>query len=151
MADTVIYCIKHPDDNTVWYVGKTHVGIEQRFYEHMFEARSGESAKCKWIRSLVEQGKQPIIEVIETCEHEKWPEREQFWIRHYREINPELTNGDIIKLYPDEKIEEPRQTAKLWTKTIRKLALLRGYTGEPAISIVGRLVEAELAKVEKAS
>lgn len=46
------------------------------------------------------------------------------------------------------KTDEPRQTTKLLQKTIRKLALLRGYTGETAMAIVERLVTHELERVE---
>lgn len=48
-----------------------------------------------------------------------------------------------------KKAEEPTKTFKLWDKTIRKLALLRGYTNQSAVSIVDRLVTEELAKVER--
>lgn len=47
-----------------------------------------------------------------------------------------------------KRTDEPQQTTKLWIKTIRKLALLRGYTNETAISIVDRLVSRELERVE---
>lgn len=48
-----------------------------------------------------------------------------------------------------KRTDEPQQTTKLWIKTIRKLALLRGLTNETAISIVDRLVTAELERVQK--
>lgn len=46
---------------------------------------------------------------------------------------------------------EPSATTKLWKKTIRKLALLRALTDESAISIVDRLVDQELARVQAES
>ena len=48
-----------------------------------------------------------------------------------------------------KRTREEQQSTKLWTKTIRKLALLRGLTGEAAVSIVDRLVDIELARIEK--
>lgn len=47
-----------------------------------------------------------------------------------------------------KRTNESSSTTKLWTKTIRKLALLRGLTGEPAVSIVDRLVSQELERVK---
>ena len=84
MRDTVIYGMKGPDDDTIWYVGKTHKGIEFRLKEHLADAKHGTSKKCKWIRSLIEQGKKPLIIIIEVCDHEVWPQREQYWIKFYR-------------------------------------------------------------------
>lgn len=49
----------------------------------------------------------------------------------------------------DKLPENEQQTAKLWKSTIAKLALLRGYTREPAVSIVDRLVTEELERVER--
>lgn len=49
----------------------------------------------------------------------------------------------------DKQPENEQQTAKLWKSTIAKLALLRGYTREPAVSIVDRLVTEELKRIEK--
>lgn len=48
-----------------------------------------------------------------------------------------------------KKTDEPQQTTKLWKKTIRKLALLRGLTNESAVSIVDRLVTQELEAFQK--
>lgn len=47
-----------------------------------------------------------------------------------------------------KRTNEPSATAKLWRKTLRKLAMLRALTDEPAISIVDRLVDQELVRVQ---
>ena len=34
-----------------------------------------------WILKLLSEGKRPIIELIEECEHSVWQEREKYWIK----------------------------------------------------------------------
>lgn len=50
-----------------------------------------------------------------------------------------------------KRSNEPTATTKLWRKTLRKLALLRALTDESAISIVDRLVDQELARIQAES
>ena len=50
------------------------------------------SPVSKWVKSLVLQGKAPLIEAIEEVEPELWREREKFWILHYRSIGAKLFN-----------------------------------------------------------
>ena len=41
------------------------------------------------------------------------------------------------------------QTTKIWKVTLKQLRMLYALTGRPMTEIMGRLVEAELARVQK--
>lgn len=43
---------------------------------------------------------------------------------------------------------EPYNTTRIWEKTLRKLRLLRGLTGESVVEIIERLAEQELLRVK---
>ena len=38
-----------------------------------------------WIKSILENGKKQIIELIEECTVDNWSDREKYWISYYRE------------------------------------------------------------------
>jgi hypothetical protein len=59
-----IYSLKHPITNEVRYIGKTK-NIKRRYYEHI--NTKGNSYKSNWIKSLLNEGIKPIIDIIEIC------------------------------------------------------------------------------------
>jgi len=34
----------------------------------------------------------PILEIVEICDESKWQEREQYWIKYYKELGFDLKN-----------------------------------------------------------
>ena len=44
---------------------------------------------------------------------------------------------------------EPYNSTRIWEKTLRKLRLLRGLTGESVVEILERLAEQELKHVQQ--
>jgi hypothetical protein len=88
-----IYSLADPRTNQIRYIGKAH-NVRRRFNTHMREARSRSPLHSRrWIASLVRDGVEPEIAVIETCDtNETANERERFWIGHFRSIGVDLTN-----------------------------------------------------------
>lgn len=87
---TKIYLLKHPDTQEVKYVGKTVQPLKYRLAGHISRSRKYRTAYINcWIYNLLQQGKKPIIELIEEVEN--WEEREQYWIQYY----PNLCNHQI--------------------------------------------------------
>jgi hypothetical protein len=89
---TYIYGLRCPVSDRVMYVGKA-VKAQTRLFCHVREAiNGGQSAKSLWIRGLLDTGYQPTLEILEVCHGDNWRERETFWIKHHRALNPALTN-----------------------------------------------------------
>lgn len=85
---TKIYSLKHPDTLEIKYIGKTVQPLKYRLAGHISRSKKYRTAYVNcWIYNLLQQGKKPIIELIEECE-ENWEEREQYWINFY----PNLCN-----------------------------------------------------------
>jgi len=92
-----IYVLKNPENNEVFYVGKTVKDLKIRLSGHMGDLGS-ESAKGQYLKKLFEKGAKPIIEDVETIygtcyiDKAKALEREIFWIKYYLSNGSPLTN-----------------------------------------------------------
>lgn len=93
------YFLHEAHNEDVGYVGMTTDTIQARLRRHLYEAQGREhspnSEKNIWIRSLLDQGKQPRCQVLEVSafkDAQQAGAREQFWIKKYREEGKELKN-----------------------------------------------------------
>jgi hypothetical protein len=81
-----IYKLLHPDTLEIKYIGVTVNKLSQRLSHHMYTARSRRGTiVSKWIWSLIQEGKKPIIELIETCDYDDWENKEKFYISKYKD------------------------------------------------------------------
>jgi hypothetical protein len=95
---TRIYVLKDPRDGAIRYVGKTVVSLRLRLWNHTNNAlaRNLKTHVSAWIRQLHGLGLAPVIELIETVQHdESWASREQHWIASNRAAGADLTNLTI--------------------------------------------------------
>src|ERR1039458_7395350 len=89
-----IYILKDPSTNEVRYVGAS-ANPKNRLYSHLFAARwpekhNGNTDRSKWIRSLLESGNSPAMEIVERdCADIIAAERS--WIARYREAGARRT------------------------------------------------------------
>lgn len=91
----VVYGLRDPDTLRLRYVGKSEVGAEKRLEGHLQEALkvSARSQKSLWIRGLVQQGKRPVVEVIEEYESPaELVAGERRWIEFFVEMDFDLLN-----------------------------------------------------------
>lgn len=101
VKEYIIYTLKNPFTNEVFYVGKTSDGLAIRLRGHLSD-RENNKPKAAYIRSIVEKGATPIIEAIEVidgiCAIDKHyaGHREIHWIRHYLSIGANLYNISCI-------------------------------------------------------
>lgn len=91
---TKIYVLSNPDGG-IRYIGKTIQSLRERFCGHLLEARkNGCNHRCNWIRSLLQNGKTPKIEIVGEVEGDGCKE-EIAWIKYFRAEGIDLTNDTI--------------------------------------------------------
>ncbi len=94
-----IYSLLCSITNEVRYVGKT-VNMKARYYDHIYKSLTGHKSQvCKWIRSLITQGHQPIMSKIEMCPEDNWEEREKYWISKYDNLT-NVHEGGKLNCHP---------------------------------------------------
>lgn len=85
-----IYALIDPRTNEVRYVGKSN-NPKKRYVRHI-SCKDNGKYKNRWIKQLIKINLLPILNIIEECDESKWSEREQCWIKYYRELGCRLTN-----------------------------------------------------------
>lgn len=85
-----IYVLKDWRDN-IRYVGVTCTSLSARLSQHIYDSKKGGTHKRNWIKSIIEKGLKPRIELIQTCNYQNYREREKYWISYF----DNLTNTDI--------------------------------------------------------
>ena len=97
MDKVYIYGLYTSIDDRVRYVGKS-VNPENRLKDHIKEAKEGKHShypKNRWILKNIKKGVEIKYKIIDTCDIEKWKEKEKEWIKFYREnSNYEILNLD---------------------------------------------------------
>lgn len=78
-----IYTLCDPDTRAVRYIGKARCS-KSRLKTHIRDSRRRKTPVCLWVARLVRCGKAPLVEVLEVCAVDVWPERERFHIAEYR-------------------------------------------------------------------
>lgn len=105
-----IYVLSDPRTNHVRYVGKTF-NLKDRFSQHICLKilERNNTKNTAWIKSLLNLGLKPIMEVIEEFDADDvsgWEEAEKFWIKTLRFCGCDLNNlepgGISGKTHSDE-------------------------------------------------
>lgn len=86
-----IYVLRDPDTLEIRYVGKTD-NLERRLSVHYADAIRGHTHCNRWVRTLRDKGKRPVIEAVEQTTSDEWEERERYWIDYLRAQGCRLTN-----------------------------------------------------------
>lgn len=111
-----IYVLKHPDTLEVRYVGKTVRSLSRRLDNHIANAKGNKHNKhlSNWILKIITEGKKPIIELLEECEHSVWQEREKYWISQFDNLINMTVGGDGCEgfIHKPETIEKLRKISK---------------------------------------
>lgn len=114
-----IYVLKDPNTLEIRYVGKTVRSLSRRLGNHVANAKGHKHNKhlSHWILKLLTEGKRPIIEMIEECDHTIWQEREKFWISQYSNLINLTEGGDGCEGFlHDEATKEKCRLANLGKK-----------------------------------
>lgn len=91
---TYIYGLIDPKTNELRYIGKS-INPKSRYRKHLSERFLRETYKDRWIRSVIDSGKKPHIEIIDIVDTTEWVYWEKFYISYYKMLGANLTNGTI--------------------------------------------------------
>ncbi len=85
---TFIYSITD-DKGRLRYIGKSN-NPQNRIYSHIREKSN--LHKFNWLKSIIERGNFPIIEIIDEVPEEEWQFWEKYWINQFKQWGFKLLN-----------------------------------------------------------
>lgn len=86
-----IYSLTDPITNEIRYIGKTG-NIHNRLLAHISKSKTSNTHVGRWIKSLLNKGLLPILDIVEECPSSIWETREIYWISYYKSLYPNLCN-----------------------------------------------------------
>lgn len=92
MRTIFIYELQHPDTFEVRYLGVTS-RPSRRLQAHLDTAFSQKNHRACWVRSLLAQGKKPLLVVIDEVPEAEWSFWEREYIRVYKASGVRLVNS----------------------------------------------------------
>jgi hypothetical protein len=93
-AYTYIYALCDPVTGDIRYVGKAD-NPHKRFKQHIALREAKPTYKTKWVKSLLQSGRQPLLRILEQVAIEDWQDCERQWIEICKTQGCRLTNiGD---------------------------------------------------------
>ena len=118
--DIFIYKLIDPITEEIRYIGKTN-NPKNRLNSHIYRAKTSDSVQhvLFWIKSLINKGFKPQMEVIETCCQETWSDREIYWIAKHKEMGCRLCNhqkGGGSCLTPLQVSKKKKSMSDLFSK-----------------------------------
>lgn len=91
MKTTFIYTLSDIRGD-IRYVGKSNTP-RKRLYSHIKECKTdNKSHKINWVKSLINKGELPIIEILEEVSMDDWQSCERYWIDQLKQWGFNLTN-----------------------------------------------------------
>jgi len=95
MKKIFIYTLSDEKGN-VKYVGQT-IDPNNRLYRHIYEAKKvgKKNRRCAWIKSLLNKGEKPILEIIDEVDFENWVQFEKYWIAQFKAWGFDLVNDSL--------------------------------------------------------
>jgi len=86
-----VYALKDPRTDAIRYVGITNQKLKDRLYQHTKE--NNRNHRCNWIKSILNIGLSPEIEMLATVDDSLRVEAEKGWIAFFRKIGADLVNA----------------------------------------------------------
>ena len=149
-----IYYLQNPSTGEIFYIGATQVSLKNRLkthYQHLREVMKGlrkMNKRCRYLLRL--QPLKAIIGLLEVVTSGDLEERERFYIKKFRAINPNLTNmteggaGKCTSLFYTE--EEKREFGHKISQALtgrkkpegfaENMSVKRKGLGNPASSVI---------------
>lgn len=87
-----IYGLWDSRDSRLRYIGKT-INPKARLRRHCLDYDKGKITHCStWVKGLLNDGLEPMMEILEECTEETWREAERDWIAKARGFGLDLVN-----------------------------------------------------------
>lgn len=101
--DEAIYALVDPRDHIEFYVGRTQ-DTYRRFIQHISYSKSND-AKSARIREMKSLHLLPIMKTLEIVKDDPVlsAQREAYWIKHFKYLGIELTNGILYSAATGEE------------------------------------------------
>lgn len=109
MKQAEIYGLYCPDTDELRYVGKA-LDAQKRFRVHLVERKLNRPVN-RWVKSLTDTGKVPVMRVLESVPYEQWEEAERRLIAKYRQTCKLLNLADG-GAGPSQTKEQRKKAAK---------------------------------------
>lgn len=111
-----VYVLTDPRTGDVRYVGVTD-NPKKRLQGHIRDVKREKTHKANWIKSLLRDGLNPIMTLIDETDNENWQQCEIGWIAHYRAMGCNLVNstdgGDGVRNPSEETRKRMSESAKV--------------------------------------
>ncbi len=130
MRKAEVYCLMDPRNNRViYYVGGTIQGLKRRLQQHIWASKSKTSRVGAWIKSLLNQGIKPVIELLCVCDTPDYTVEETAWIDFCWANGHPLTNvrdgGQLGFNLKHSRISRDRMSKsskgqKAWNKGVKQ-------------------------------
>lgn len=92
MRTVFIYTLNDPTTKKIRYVGKTK-NPRKRLASHIEDLKRTRSHRANWMRSLLNQGISPEMEIVDEVLEVEWPMWEAAYIQFFLEQGCELVNA----------------------------------------------------------
>ncbi|KKM09935.1 hypothetical protein LCGC14_1722350 [marine sediment metagenome] len=91
-----IYALKDPRTDEVMYIGCSN-NPKKRLASHLCKSHLTHrtSKRVVWIKELLFLALKPVLQVLEEVSETNAKDREVYWMKHFKHINPDLTNIDL--------------------------------------------------------
>jgi len=125
---TYLYTLNDPTTGEVRYVGKSDTPYK-RFTQHLSKSKKNNTYKNNWISSLINEGKKPILQIIDVVETSQWGFWESYWISLFKTWGFKLTNltnggdGGNFGTEVNKKISEKLKGRVYSEETIKRMRL----------------------------
>jgi group I intron endonuclease len=98
MVSVKIYVLKDPETNEPHYVGRS-VQPEVRYRQHIYMATKAgkKDIKTTWVRSILDKGLKPTLEIIDECKPNDAQLRETYWIEEYKKNDSLKNQRDFVE------------------------------------------------------
>lgn len=121
----LIYKLTDPKTNEIRYIGQTTKKLSQRLSSHINKSKNSPNKtthKNTWIKSLINEGLKPIIDLIEVVPDNMWKEKEKYYIKKYKELGENLLNlsegGDSGSMPGGKRVWNSEMDFNEWRKKI---------------------------------
>jgi len=113
--DKYIYALKDPNTDKIRYIGSSN-NPDKRLKEHISDTKREKTKKSNWIKKLLKNNQQPILEILEKTSISEFEALEKKHIEQQESLGNKLLNFDVYgKGNVLKKTKEQKEKLRLKT------------------------------------